>query len=54
MLPALTLPGGVNIGRLDLSIDWRVCAAAIAATVLTFGLGNGPASRQSHASSPRK
>lgn len=35
-VPALSLPGGVNIGRLDLSIDWRVCAVAIAATALTL------------------
>jgi predicted permease len=36
LLPALSLPGGVDIGRLDLTIDWRVCAAAIAATMLTL------------------
>ena len=36
VVPALTLPGGVDIGRLDLSIDWRVCAAAVAATVATL------------------
>ena len=36
LLPALSLPGGVDIGRLDLSIDWRVCAVAIAATVMTL------------------
>jgi putative ABC transport system permease protein len=36
VVPALSLPGGVNIGRLDLSIDWRVSAVAIAATVITL------------------
>ena len=36
VVPALGLPGGVDIGRLDLSIDWRVCAVAIIATVLTL------------------
>lgn len=35
VVPALSLPGGVNIGRLDLSIDWRVCAVAIVASILT-------------------
>lgn len=38
LVPALSLPGGVNIGRLDLSLDWRVCAVAIAATVVTLVL----------------
>jgi len=36
LVPALSLPGGVNIGRLDLSLDWRVCAVAIGATVVTL------------------
>lgn len=35
-LPALSLPGGVDIGRLDLSVDWRLCAAALAASLLTL------------------
>ena len=35
-LPALSLPGGVNVGRLDLSVDWRLCAMAIIATFLTL------------------
>jgi predicted permease len=35
-IPAMSLPGGVDIGRLDLSIDWRVCAAASAATIMTL------------------
>jgi predicted permease len=38
LLPALRLPGGVDIGRLDLSIDWRVSVAAIAATAATLVL----------------
>jgi len=36
VIPALSLPGGVDIGRLDLSMDWRVCAVAIAAVVVTL------------------
>ncbi len=36
VVPALSLPGGVDIGRLDLSIDWRVCAVAAAATLATL------------------
>jgi predicted permease len=36
LLPALSLPGGVDLGRLDLFIDWRVCAVAIAATAMTL------------------
>ena len=36
VVPALGLPGGVDIGQLDLSIDWRVCAVAIIATALTL------------------
>jgi len=36
LVPALGLPGGVDIGRLDLSIDWRVCAVAMIATVMTL------------------
>ena len=36
LVPALSLPGGVDIGRLDLSIDWRVFSVAIAATVVTM------------------
>jgi hypothetical protein len=35
-IPSLSLPGGVNLGRLDLSIDWRVLGAAVAATLLTL------------------
>jgi predicted permease len=38
-IPSLTLPGGVDLGRLDLSIDWRVLTAAVAATVLTLVAG---------------
>jgi predicted permease len=36
MVPAMSLPGGVDIGRLDLSIDWRVCAVAFGATLATL------------------
>ena len=35
-IPSLSLPGGVNLGRLDLSMDWRVLSAAVAVTVLTL------------------
>lgn len=35
-IPTLSLPGGVDLGRLDLSIDWRVLSAAIATTVLAL------------------
>ncbi len=38
LLPALSLPGGVNIGRLDLSLDWRLCAVALAATLITLAV----------------
>lgn len=36
VVPAMSLPGGVDIGRLDLSIDWRVCAVALGATLATL------------------
>lgn len=35
-LPALRLPGGIDLGRLDLSLDWRVIAAGVGITVLTL------------------
>jgi predicted permease len=35
-MPSLSLPGGVDLRRLDLSIDWRVLSVAVAATVLTL------------------
>jgi len=35
-IPSLSLPGGVDLGRLDLSMDWRVFAVAVATTVLTL------------------
>jgi predicted permease len=41
VVPALSLPGGVNIGRLGLSIDWRVCLVAIAVTAVTLVLAAG-------------
>ena len=34
-MPALSLPGGLDLGRLDLSLDWRVLGAALGATFLT-------------------
>jgi len=36
VIPAMSLPGGVDIGRLNLSIDWRVCAVAAGATLVTL------------------
>ena len=36
LIPALSLPGGVNVGRLDLSVDWRLCAVALIATFITL------------------
>jgi MacB-like periplasmic core domain len=36
VLPALSLPGGVDLGRLDLSIDWRVLSVGLLTTVLTL------------------
>jgi putative ABC transport system permease protein len=35
-VPSLSLPGGVDLGRLDLSMDWRVFSAAVGTTVLTL------------------
>lgn len=35
-IPPLSLPGGVDLGRLDLAIDWRVLGVAIAATAVTL------------------
>lgn len=37
-IPSLSLPGGVDLARLDLSFDWRVVGAAVAATAVTLGL----------------
>lgn len=34
-MPAINLSGGLDLGRLDLSLDWRVLGAAIAATLAT-------------------
>jgi predicted permease len=39
VLPALSLPGGVDLGRLDLSLDWRVLGAAVGMTTLTLATG---------------
>jgi putative ABC transport system permease protein len=38
VIPSLSLPGGVDMGRLDLSVDWRVFGAAIIATLLTLAV----------------
>jgi putative ABC transport system permease protein len=46
---ALSLPGGVEIGRLNLSIDWRVCAVGVAATALTLVIAAAlPIARTTH------
>lgn len=37
-LPALSLPGGVDVTRLDLSIDWHVLVAGITLSVFTLTL----------------
>jgi predicted permease len=37
-LPALNLPGGVDLGRVDLSMDWRVLGTAVLTTALTLAL----------------
>jgi hypothetical protein len=36
-MPALDLPAGVNLARLDLSFDWRVAAVALGASFVTLG-----------------
>jgi len=38
--PSLSLPGGVNVARLDLSLDWRLCAASLAATCMTLAVAS--------------
>jgi ABC-type antimicrobial peptide transport system permease subunit len=37
VMPALDLPAGVNLARLDLTLDWRVAAAALAASFAALG-----------------
>ncbi len=37
-MPALSLPGGLDLGRLDLSPDWRVLSVALGATFGTCAL----------------
>lgn len=39
LVPALSLPGGIDLGRLDLSLDWRWCAMALTVTFLTLAVG---------------
>jgi predicted permease len=50
-IPSFTTPGSVDIGRLDLHLDWRVVGVAIGATAVTmFGAVLLPISRCTHAS----
>lgn len=35
-IPSLSLPGGVDLGRLDLAIDWRVLSAGLGTTVVSL------------------
>jgi putative ABC transport system permease protein len=35
-LPALSLPGGVDLSRLDLAIDWRVLAVGVLVSILSL------------------
>ncbi|HKT81724.1 MAG TPA: FtsX-like permease family protein, partial [Vicinamibacterales bacterium] len=35
-IPALSLPGGIDLGRVDLILDWRVFTAALVATVVVL------------------
>jgi putative ABC transport system permease protein len=37
-LPALNLPGGVDLSRLDLTIDWRVAAAGLTAAGIALAV----------------
>jgi predicted permease len=37
-MPALSLPGGLDLGRLDLSPDWRVLSVAVGATFTTCAI----------------
>ena len=38
IMPALSWAGGLDLGRLDLSVDWRVAAAALLTTLATCAL----------------
>jgi putative ABC transport system permease protein len=38
VLPALSLPGGVDLSRLGLAIDWRVVLAGVLITLLTLAI----------------
>ena len=50
-LPTFSLPGGIDLGRIDLTIDARVIAVAVGASVLTlFGSAALPAERFTRAS----
>jgi predicted permease len=35
-IPSLSLPGGVDLGRLDVSLDWRVLTVALVLTLFTL------------------
>jgi predicted permease len=55
IIPSLTLPGSVDLGRLDLSLDWRVLVVAVAVTLLTMlGAALLPVGRFTHASLARE
>jgi hypothetical protein len=54
-LPALALPGGVDLARLDLSLDWRVVAAGLAITALTLAAAASlPVARFTHVNLARE
>ena len=36
LLPTLSLPGGVDLARVNLSIDWQVCAVGVLMTAVTL------------------
>jgi predicted permease len=36
VMPSLQLPGGIDLGRLTLAIDWRACVVALAAVFVTL------------------
>ena len=40
LLPHIRLPGGVDLGRLDLTIDWRVAFVAFAGCVASLGFAD--------------
>jgi putative ABC transport system permease protein len=51
LIPAMTSPGGVDLSRLDLSMDWQLVAAAGTLTILTLVTAAWlPIRRSTHAS----